>query len=334
MYTQYTSQAAYGAGSEGANLEYSILSAILGNSPDSTSQGATGSPTVNPAAPSTTYPASSSASSLVSTRWPADAYTGSSQPATSYASSAGAGPSNYADQAQLSMQPSSSNATLNSAQAIAAEYNGYASSGFTQGQGSPPSLNVPGQQQPQPTAVGYDYSASAAAQAAPSSPTQRFAPYAQRAQAVGASMPGAIRAERGMAWAGLAGSAAESGAKVYEAVTKPYDYTEGYHFLMKHLPTRCVLLSLRCHRGRRGVVCGRGVLRSCAASFRFEKNDILRIVRALAIFRPSLIALQMPLSEEDEVFVEKCFQRSLIVRLMSSVERRGVSDALRCAGTR
>ena len=46
---------------------------------------------------------------------------------------------------------------------------------------------------------------------------------------------------------------------------------------------------------------------------RFEKNDILRIVRALAIFRPSLIALQMPLSEEDEVFVEKCFQRSLIV---------------------
>lgn len=65
-------------------------------------------------------------------------------------------------------------------------------------------------------------------------------------------------------------------------VTAPYDYTEGYHFLMKHLPTR------------------------------FEKNDILRIVRALAIFRPSLIALQMPLTEEDEVFVERCFQRSLL----------------------
>ena len=44
----------------------------------------------------------------------------------------------------------------------------------------------------------------------------------------------------------------------------------------------------------------------------FEKNDILRVVRALAIFRPSLIALQMPMTEEDEVFVEKCFQRSLI----------------------
>jgi hypothetical protein len=68
-------------------------------------------------------------------------------------------------------------------------------------------------------------------------------------------------------------------------VTRPYDYTEGYHFLMKHLPSR------------------------------FEKNDILRIVRALAIFRPSLIAMQMPLTEEDEMFVEKCFQRSLMVSL-------------------
>jgi len=42
------------------------------------------------------------------------------------------------------------------------------------------------------------------------------------------------------------------------------------------------------------------------------KNDILRIIRALAILRPSLIALLMPLSEEDEVFVEKCLQRSLL----------------------
>ena len=59
------------------------------------------------------------------------------------------------------------------------------------------------------------------------------------------------------------------------------------------------------------------------AGDRFEKNDILRIVRALAIFRPSLIALQMPLSEEDEVFVEKCFQRSLIVRALPPNPRVG-----------
>jgi hypothetical protein len=28
---------------------------------------------------------------------------------------------------------------------------------------------------------------------------------------------------------------------INDLVTTPYDYTEGYHFLMKHLPTRCVL---------------------------------------------------------------------------------------------
>ncbi|KAK1218816.1 Transcriptional regulator of nonfermentable carbon utilization [Marasmius sp. AFHP31] len=80
----------------------------------------------------------------------------------------------------------------------------------------------------------------------------------------------------------LKGRPASKLQSINDRVTKPYDYTEGYHFLMKHLPTR------------------------------FEKNDILRIVRALAIFRPSLIALQMPLSLDDEIFVEKCFQRSLL----------------------
>lgn len=53
---------------------------------------------------------------------------------------------------------------------------------------------------------------------------------------------------------------------------------------------------------------------------RFEKNDTLRVVRALAIVRPSLIALQMPLSEEDEVFVEKCFQRSLLVSVIAKIQ--------------
>lgn len=71
-------------------------------------------------------------------------------------------------------------------------------------------------------------------------------------------------------------------AEVYQSIARPYDYTQGYHFLMQYL-----------HQN-------------------FDKNDILRVVRALAIFRPSLIALQMPLTEEDEIFVEKCFQRSLI----------------------
>jgi hypothetical protein len=82
--------------------------------------------------------------------------------------------------------------------------------------------------------------------------------------------------------AGFEFSGPKTADEVYGSITKPYDYNEGYHFLMKVLP------------------------------FRFEKNDILRIVRALAIFRPSIIALQMPFSEEDEIFVEKCVQRSVI----------------------
>jgi len=68
----------------------------------------------------------------------------------------------------------------------------------------------------------------------------------------------------------------------YSDGVKKYDYTEGYHFLMAYLHDR-----------------------------HFDKNDILRVVRALAIVRPSLIALQMPLANEDEVFVERCLQRSL-----------------------
>ncbi|KAF7376358.1 Transcriptional factor [Mycena sanguinolenta] len=101
---------------------------------------------------------------------------------------------------------------------------------------------------------------------------------------------------------------------INDRVTMPYDYTEGYHFLMKHLPTRCVpQISPPAY-----------ILKSCFGTRAlmffpplFEKNDILRIVRALAIFRPSLIALQMPLSFDDEVFVEKCFQRSLLPSMAS-----------------
>lgn len=95
---------------------------------------------------------------------------------------------------------------------------------------------------------------------------------------------------------------------IHDRVTTPYDYTEGYHFLMKHLPTRCECpLSFAYNQTNN--------------HYRFEKNDILRIVRALAIFRPSLIALQMPLSLDDEIFVEKCFQRSLLVRHYPSLLR-------------
>ncbi|KAI5123038.1 hypothetical protein M0805_000474 [Coniferiporia weirii] len=68
----------------------------------------------------------------------------------------------------------------------------------------------------------------------------------------------------------------------YATITKPYSYIESYAFLMKFLYKR------------------------------FAKNDILRVIRALSIYRPSMIALQAPMSEEDFVFMEKCLRRSLI----------------------
>ncbi|WFD00839.1 Transcriptional regulator of nonfermentable carbon utilization [Malassezia yamatoensis] len=71
-------------------------------------------------------------------------------------------------------------------------------------------------------------------------------------------------------------------AKVYREDLQPFRYTEGYHILLKYVTQK------------------------------YEKADVLRIVRALAIFRPSLIALQMALSEEDEKFVERAFQRTML----------------------
>jgi len=44
-----------------------------------------------------------------------------------------------------------------------------------------------------------------------------------------------------------------------------------------------------------------------------EKKNILRICRALAQFRPSFMAILIHLSEEDLIFMEKCFQRTLTV---------------------
>ncbi|KAJ3328859.1 Transcriptional regulator of nonfermentable carbon utilization [Blyttiomyces sp. JEL0837] len=69
---------------------------------------------------------------------------------------------------------------------------------------------------------------------------------------------------------------------VYSKVLRPYDYREGFHYLLKYVKER------------------------------MEKKDIMRICRALAQFRPSFMALIMNLSEEDLIFMEKCFQRTLM----------------------
>ncbi|KAI8799346.1 hypothetical protein BJ742DRAFT_717944 [Cladochytrium replicatum] len=70
--------------------------------------------------------------------------------------------------------------------------------------------------------------------------------------------------------------------EVYTAVVKPYDYREGFHYLVKYVKER------------------------------MEKRDIMRICRSLADFRPSFMAQILNLSEEDLIFMEKSFQRTLL----------------------
>lgn len=50
-----------------------------------------------------------------------------------------------------------------------------------------------------------------------------------------------------------------------------------------------------------------------------NREDLMRISRALALFRPSFLALIMNLTEEDLVFMEKCIQRTLLVMYPSSM---------------
>ncbi|KAF0534981.1 putative pas domain protein [Gigaspora margarita] len=69
---------------------------------------------------------------------------------------------------------------------------------------------------------------------------------------------------------------------VYANVKTPFSYTEGFHYLVNWVKER------------------------------MEKEHIERIVRALATFRPSFIALIMNLTEEDLIFMEKCFQRTIL----------------------
>ncbi|TPX36229.1 hypothetical protein SmJEL517_g01544 [Synchytrium microbalum] len=70
--------------------------------------------------------------------------------------------------------------------------------------------------------------------------------------------------------------------EVYASVTRPYDYREGYRYLSKYVKER------------------------------MKKPDMMRIVRAMARFRPSFLSQISALSEEDLIFMEKCFQRNLL----------------------
>ncbi|KAI8853519.1 hypothetical protein BC829DRAFT_482057 [Chytridium lagenaria] len=67
---------------------------------------------------------------------------------------------------------------------------------------------------------------------------------------------------------------------VYSKVLKPYDYREGFHYLVSYIKDR--------------------------------KRTLCESAKSLAQFRPSFMAQIMNLSEEDLLFMEKCFQRTLV----------------------
>ncbi|KAJ1653070.1 Transcriptional regulator of nonfermentable carbon utilization [Dispira simplex] len=73
-----------------------------------------------------------------------------------------------------------------------------------------------------------------------------------------------------------------SSSDVYAYVREPFRYVDGFHFLMRLINDR------------------------------LSKEDAIRICRAMSLFRPTFIALNMHLTTEDLVFMEKCFHRTLL----------------------
>lgn len=69
---------------------------------------------------------------------------------------------------------------------------------------------------------------------------------------------------------------------IYEKVRKPYSYTPGYHSLIAYLRKR------------------------------FNKEMLVKMAQTMATYRPSFIACTNSLKEHDLIFMEQCFQRTLL----------------------
>ncbi|KDQ57828.1 hypothetical protein JAAARDRAFT_35522 [Jaapia argillacea MUCL 33604] len=262
-------------GSEAANLEYSILSQILGSSPEPA-----------PATPHT--------STFASSAWPAEPLSPLASE-SQYSQQLDGSNDGYATSSAYGEQPLSvqpSDTTLSPESRASPNFMMLSYPTPSQLQEQHPQLHQKESQLRYPSSYTQStsslqsysshYSKERSVSLA-SDTTSQYYTNASKSSDVGlVSPPLSVDSPSTESGSGPASAHPSSVTSIYDCVRTPYDYTEGYHFLMKHLPSR------------------------------FEKNDILRIVRALAIIRPSLIALQMPLSEEDEVFVEKCFQRSII----------------------
>ncbi|KAK5963276.1 Ert1p PWA37_004990 [Arxiozyma heterogenica] len=70
--------------------------------------------------------------------------------------------------------------------------------------------------------------------------------------------------------------------EIYTMINKPFSHTAGFHHLLMYLRSR------------------------------FNKKDIIEICRSMAEFRPIFIACSVTLTEEDMIFMEQCYQRTLL----------------------
>lgn len=70
-------------------------------------------------------------------------------------------------------------------------------------------------------------------------------------------------------------------SEIYSAVTKPHNYTQGFHNMTAHLNTK------------------------------YDQRNVIEIAKALASIRPSFIASNKNLNNDDLIFMEKSFQRTL-----------------------
>lgn len=70
--------------------------------------------------------------------------------------------------------------------------------------------------------------------------------------------------------------------EIYAKVTKPFSYTQGYHSLIAYLRNR------------------------------FPKAMLVQMAESMAAYRPSFIACTSSLKEGDLIFMEQCFQRTLL----------------------
>jgi hypothetical protein len=186
----------YSFGSEAANLEYSILSAILGNpSPPESS------PPQQPY--SSTLPSSSNP------EWPNDPQQPSQvDPYSEYSA--------YPSQSLPESDPISNQPTDS---AFATESTFYNTT-YPQALPNTDQSYVALPQDERSSALRPQYRARSPSQTVPTRTSTTHAPNSPASESSGAAR-----------------SVVQT---INDCVTAPYDYTEGYHFLMKHLPNRCV----------------------------------------------------------------------------------------------